>query len=144
MTEKKRRRELGRLRRAYMKCRRRRAGRRLRRAVAACVFLAAFYLFALSESRDKLLRLSGERKIELLTEERGTDWPQGGKDGKEKDGKGKDGKEKDRKEKDGGRRNSSEADVPDGQAQEKGSRYGVIFRLKDGEITFFREKREVE
>lgn len=134
MTEKKRRRELGRLRRAYMKCRRRRAGRRLRRAVAACVFLAAFYLFALSESRDKLLRLSGERKIELLTEERGTDWPQGGKDGKEKD----------RKEKDGGRRNSSEADVPDGQAQEKGSRYGVIFRLKDGEITFFQEKREVE
>lgn len=139
MTEKKRRRELGRLRRAYMKRRRRRAGRRLRRAIAACAFLAAFYLFVLSESREKLLKLSGERKIEFLTEERGTGCPQGGEDGK-----GEDGKETDRKEMDGGRKNSSEADVPDGQAQEKGSRYGVIFRLKDGKITFFREKREVE
>ena len=96
-----------------MKRRRVRARRGKYLAILACTGLAAVCLFLALDSREQILSLSRERKVEFRLER--------------EDGTG---------EKNGQR-----------EEQEKGrtrTRFGIVFRLEDGELILYRERQEAE
>lgn len=106
-----------------MKRRRERARRGKYLAILACAGLASACLFLALDSREKILSLSRERKVEFCLER--------------EDGTGE--KNGQREERADGRREEEE--------QEKGrtrTRFGIVFRLEDGELILYRERQEAE
>ena len=111
----------------YMKRRRERARRGKYLAILACAGLASACLFLALDSREQILSLSRERKVEFCLErEDGTGEKNGQREEREKeraDGRGEE------------------------EEQEKGrtrTRFGIVFRLEDGELILYRERQEAE
>lgn len=110
-----------------MKRRRERARRGKYLAILACAGLASVCLFLALDSREQILSLSRERKVEFCLErEDGTGEKNGQREEREKeraDGRGEE------------------------EEQEKGrtrTRFGIVFRLEDGELILYRERQEAE
>ena len=123
----KEKRELGRRRRVYMKRRRKRARRKQYLLALGCAGLAAACLFSVWGSREQILSLSQERRVEFCLEREDGTRKQPGQ------------REKREKERENGLREEG--------GQERGratTRFGIVFRLEDGELTLYRERQETE